>query len=140
MRFYEVRRTISAPPDVVWGILTDAERLVAADVGIARIDGRIQEGSRFTLWSDAVPGRGFRTRVARLDPPLHMEWVGGLPAGLFRGRRVFELVPRGQSTDFSMREEFTGALLPVIWRTMPDLQPSFDTFASGLARASEETP
>ena len=28
-------------------------------------------------------------------------------------------------------------MLPLIWRSMPDLQPSFNTFAEGLARATE---
>ena len=31
-----------------------------------------------------------------------------------------------------MREEYTGPLLPLIWRSMPDLQPSFDRLARGL--------
>ncbi len=36
-----------------------------------------------------------------------------------------------------MREEYTGPLLPLIWRSMPDLGPSFEQFASGLkARAA----
>jgi hypothetical protein len=56
---------------------------------------------------------------------------------LFRGVRTFTLTATGGGTDFVMREEFTGLLLPLIWRSMPDLQPSFDTFADGLARATE---
>jgi hypothetical protein len=31
-----------------------------------------------------------------------------------------------------MREEFTGLMLPMIWKSMPDLGPSFEQFASGL--------
>jgi hypothetical protein len=37
-----------------------------------------------------------------------------------------------------MREEYTGPLLPLIWRSMPDLQPSFDTFAAGLKAKAEQ--
>ncbi len=138
MRFYEVRRHLDAPPATVWETLTDAERLVAADTGITRIDGVIAAGSTFTLWSEAVPQRGFKTRVAELAAPERMVWAGGLPGGLFRGVRTFTLTPVQDGTEFHMREEFTGPLLPLVWRTMPDLQPSFEAFASGLARATEE--
>lgn len=138
MRSYEVRRHIAAEPAVVWATLTDGDTLVAAGTGIQRIDGVIASGATFTLWSAAAPGRGFRTTVTATDPPHRMVWRGGLPAGLFRGVRTFTLAPVDGGTDFTMREEFSGPLLPVVWRTMPDLQPSFDAFAEALARTSED--
>jgi len=36
-----------------------------------------------------------------------------------------------------MREEYTGPLLPLIWRSMPDLGPSFQRFARGLKQRVE---
>ena len=139
MRSYEVRRHIAAVPAVVWAALADGDRLIAADTGIQRIDGRIEPGGTFTLWSEAVPDRGFKTRVTEMEAPHRMVWEGGLPAGLFRGVRSFTLTPAAAGTDFVMREEFTGPMLPLIWPSMPDLQSSFDTFAEGLARTTEET-
>ena len=38
-----------------------------------------------------------------------------------------------------MREQFSGPLLPLISRSMPDLQPSFDQFARGLKTRVEGT-
>ena len=38
---------------------------------------------------------------------------------------------------FRMREEYSGALLPLIWRSMPDLGPSFQRFATGLKQRVE---
>jgi hypothetical protein len=140
MRSYEVRRHIAAEPALVWATLTDADRLVAAGTGILRIDGRIEPGSTFTVWSQAVPDRGFKTRVSQMTAPHRMVWEGGLPAGLFRGVRTFTLTAADGGTEFVMREEFTGPMLPLIWRSMPDLQPSFDAFADGLARETEPTP
>ena len=61
-----------------------------------------------------------------------MEWSGGMPLGLFRGVRTHTLTPDGDGTAFTMREEYSGPLLGAISRSMPDLQPSFDTFAAGL--------
>jgi hypothetical protein len=137
MKYYEVQRHIAAEPAAVWAILTNADRLVASRTGIRRIDGLIELGSTFTLWSEAMPGRGFKTRVPTMEPPHRMVWEGGLPAGLFRGVRTFALTAANGSTDFAMREEFTGPLLPLIWRSMPDLQRSFELFANGLASATE---
>ena len=37
-----------------------------------------------------------------------------------------------------MREEYRGPLLPLIWRSMPDLGPSFEQFARGLKRRAED--
>ena len=62
-----------------------------------------------------------------------------MPLGLFKGVRTFSLEPQdGGGTRFHMREEYTGPLLPVIWRTMPDLGPSFQQFARGLKARAEE--
>jgi hypothetical protein len=55
-----------------------------------------------------------------------------MPLGLFKGVRTYRVLPEGDRTRFTMREEYTGPLLPLIWRSMPDLQPSFDKFARGL--------
>jgi hypothetical protein len=65
-------------------------------------------------------------------------WGGGMPLGLFKGQRTFALRPSGNGgVEFSMREEFTGLLSPLIGRSIPDLQPAFDEFASDLKRAAE---
>jgi len=36
-----------------------------------------------------------------------------------------------------MREEFTGPMLPLIWRSMPDFSQALDQFAQGLKRRAE---
>ena len=51
--------------------------------------------------------------------------------------RTYTLTPEGGGSRFRMREEYTGPLLGLIWRSMPDLQPSFDRFAAGLKRRVE---
>jgi hypothetical protein len=61
-----------------------------------------------------------------------------MPLGLFKGVRTFSLSPEGNgTTTFTMREEFTGPMLPLIWRSMPDLQPTFQQFANGLKQRAE---
>ena len=90
------------------------------------------------MFSKISPGRAFPVKVA-LEPPTRMTWVGGMPFGLFKGVRTFTLTPEGdRTTRFHMREEFTGPLLSMIWRSMPDLTPSFEQFADGLKAAAEK--
>ena len=51
---------------------------------------------------------------------------------------MFLLTPAATGeVEFSMREEYTGLLVPLIARSIPDLQPAFDEFARDLKRAAE---
>ncbi len=67
-----------------------------------------------------------------------MIWAGGMPFGLFKGTRVYELsVPAASSSIFTMRENYTGPLAGLIGKSIPDLQPAFDEFAHCLKREAE---
>ena len=87
--------------------------------------------------SKAAPGRAFPVKVTEFEPRRRLVFSGGMPLGLFKGVRTYTLTPRGGGTDFHMREEYTGPLLGMMWRSMPNLQPSFDQFAAGLKRRVE---
>jgi hypothetical protein len=138
VKAYEASATIDASPDAVWAILADARGYTKWDSGVERLEGEIAPGARLKVFSAANPGRGFPVKVTELAPPRSMTWTGGMPLGLFRGVRTFALTPEdGGGTRFTMREEYTGPLLPLIWRSMPDLQPSFDQFARGLKARAE---
>ena len=84
------------------------------------------------MFSEVDPGRGHPVKVTEVAPGRGMTWQGGMPLGLFKGVRTYRLAPDGDATRFTMREEFTGPMLPLISRSMPDFQPSFEKFASGL--------
>lgn len=136
MKFIEVNRTISASPATVWSFLSDPQALASADTGITRIDGQFTQGQKFVLRADVAP-RDFKITMSEFDPDRSMVWESGMPFGLFKGVRRFSLTPDGTSTNFRMREEFTGLLLPLIWKSMPDLQPSFDRFVDAIKQLSE---
>lgn len=138
MKFYEASSTINASPQTIWAILTDASGYTSWDSGVERVTGRIAPGESITVVSKANPGRSFPVKVAEFRPGERMVWSGGMPLGLFKGVRTFTLAPAGNgATRFSLREEYTGPLLAVIWRSMPDLGPSFQQFASGLKARAE---
>jgi hypothetical protein len=61
-----------------------------------------------------------------------------MPLGLFQANRTFTVEPLDSNrVKFSMREEFSGPLLPLIGRSIPDLNPVFDTFAAALKKRAE---
>ena len=66
-----------------------------------------------------------------------MVWSGGMPLGLFKGVRTFSLSPEGGATRLTVREEYTGPLLGMISKSMPDLGPSFNQFVAGLKSRAE---
>ncbi len=139
MLFFEIRQAIDASPDRVWANLVDAGKIVEGGLGVTRIEGRIGPGEQIKLWTEAAPGRAFALRVSVWQPSRRMVWEGGMPLGLFRGVRQFNLSEAGAGTLFHMREEYSGPLAGLIGKSLPDLNPSFAAFASGLQRLSERT-
>jgi hypothetical protein len=137
MRHYESTALIDASPEAVWAVLTDASAYAGWDSGVVRVEGRIAPQEKIKVVSEANPKRAFGVTVTEFSPGERMVWSGGIPLGLFRGVRTFTLTPEGGSTRFAMREEYTGPMLPLVWRSMPDLQPSFEQFASGLKQRAE---
>jgi hypothetical protein len=137
MRHYESTALISAPPETVWALVTDAPGYADWDSGVVRVEGKIAPGEKIKVVSEANPKRAFPVKVTEFVQPSAMTWSGGMPLGLFKGVRTFRLSPEDGATRFVMREEYTGPMLPLIWRSMPDLQPSFEQFANGLKARAE---
>jgi len=138
MKFYDVTEEIDAPPEKVWGILTDGDSYSQWDNGIDKLEGRIAPGETIKLYVKVNPGRAFPLKVTEFTPAKRLVYSGGMPLGLFKGVRTYTLTPEGNgSTKFHMREEYTGPLLPMIWPSIPDLGPSFQQFAKGLKARAE---
>jgi hypothetical protein len=133
MRCYEASSTIFAGPEAVWADLSDGASWSAWDSGVDEVEGRIEPGATIKVRSQVAPGRTYPLKVVTFEPPVRLRFSGGMPFGLFRGVRTYDLSPQeGGVTTFHVREEYTGPLLPLIWRSMPDLGPSFERFAKGL--------
>jgi hypothetical protein len=137
LKSYEASADIKASPEQVWAVLTDAAGYSRWDSGVVRVEGTIAPGNTIKVFSSVSPNRAFPVKVSEFRPVQAMRWSGGMPLGLFKGVRTFRLTPNGGTTRFEMREEFTGPMLPLIWRSMPDLGPSFAQFATGLKARAE---
>ena len=139
MKFYEASVQIAAPSERVWAILMDGAGYARWDSGVERVEGTIGKGETIKVFSKVSPGRAFPVKVSELVPSQRMIWSGGMPLGLFKGVRTFTLTDQGAGTTrFDMREEFSGPMLPLIWKSMPDLGPSFQQFANGLKVRAEQ--
>lgn len=138
MTTYAVTRTISANPQAVWNLLTDADAYPEWNPAVLDIKGRIAEGERIRLTSIVNPKREFKLNVSDMRPPKSMVWSDGMPLGLFKGVRTFVISPTEDGgSDFRMEEVYSGLLAPLITKSIPDMTNSFEQFADGLKAAAE---
>jgi hypothetical protein len=138
MKSFNATCQIDAPSARVWAVLTDLQAWPKWNTTVPKAEGSIALGNTVTVYTTASPGRAFPVKVAELTAPSKMVWVGGMPLGLFVGRRTYALSESAPGkTTFTMNEEFTGLLAPLITKSIPDLQPIFTEFATCLKRACE---
>lgn len=141
MLSYEASVQINASPDKVWERLIDAQGFMNWDPDVIRIEGNIALGEKITVYTKISPDRAFPVEVVEFIPNKKMVWASGMPLGLFKGQRTFTLSPldNGQ-TQYHVIEQFSGLLLPLIGRTIPDLSEPFQRHANALKVAAESTP
>jgi hypothetical protein len=140
MKEFSVKVNIKAAPEIIWNILTNAPGWLEWNTTVSRIEGKIAPGEKVTVYSKVNPGRAFPLRVSEFKPPKRMIWSDGSPL-FFKGERSYNLTTQSDgSTDFEMREVFSGLMAGLITRTIPDLQPSFHEFAAALKNRAESNP
>ena len=137
MKAYDATAEIKASPETIWAILTDAP------------------GERIKVLSKANPGRAFPVKVTEFAPGQRMtcgtrkapsqlvlrdEWrtiLGFGVLGVATASTMYYLAVDRLPVAVALLIEYTGPLLPMIWRSMPDLGPSFRQFANGLKQRAE---
>jgi uncharacterized protein YndB with AHSA1/START domain len=137
MRAYQATSLIQASPEQIWRVLCDVARWPDWDSGVSRVEGDMALGEKLSISVEANPGRVFPVEVVTLREPEEIVLRGGMPLGLFTGLRTYTLDPSGAGTRFTMREVYSGPLAGVIFRSIPDLGPSFQQFADGLRQQAE---
>jgi len=138
MKKYQAATKITAPPQKIWDILVDATSYPAWDPGMVRVEGRLALGEKVKFFTKFSPDQAFAVKVTAFEPGKKMVLTGGLPLGLFKSERTHTLTPAeaGQTT-FHTEEIFSGLLLPIFGRSLPDLTTSFEAFAAGLKQRAE---
>ena len=132
---------IDASPDEVWSVLGDGASYDQWNPEIVKVDGTLAAGrtvkAHVKLGSGAV--RTVPQRVTQFNAPTHMEWVGGLPLGLFIGRRIYTVTPKGGGSEFQLRVQMSGLLSGLILKSVGDRQPELDSFSHALKRRVEDS-
>jgi hypothetical protein len=132
-----ITTTIHASPERIWALLTDAPAFPRWNSTVTSIEGQIAEGQTLTLKVPTAPTRVFKPKVSNVQPGRSMVWSDGM-APMFKGVRTFTLTPNADgSTEFSMKEEFSGLMLPMIRGSLPDFAPVFEAYADDLKSAAE---
>lgn len=135
-RTVRVQAEISASPERIWALLTDAAGMSRWNSTVSAIDGEIALDQKLAIRVPISP-RTFTPTVTVFDPPKRMIWQDGI-ASVFRGRRTFEIEPLATgSSRFVMTETFSGVLMPMIGPSLPDFAPVFAHYAADLKRAAE---
>ena len=137
MKSFQVSIRIRCTPENIWRILTDAPAWTQWNPSVIKIEGRIAAGEKVKVWPKVNPDRAFPVTVSEFTPNTRMVWTGGLPLGLFKGERTYTIKPAGGEVEFTMKEVSSGLLAPLIGKSIPDLQPSFDEFAAALKKHAE---
>jgi uncharacterized protein YndB with AHSA1/START domain len=125
MRSHEATTLIDAAPERVWPVLTDIGAWSSWGSGVTSVDGRLALGEKLSITVEANPRRAFPVKVVTISEPDRIVFRGGLPLGLFVGERTYTLQREGAATRFTMREQYSGPLAGVIFKSIPDLSPSF---------------
>jgi hypothetical protein len=138
MKVYSATTSINASPETIWKIITDAPGYPSWDPWALRIEGKIAPGETVTAYTKLAPKQAFPAKVTEFVPNQSMAWTGGMPLGLFKGVRTFTLNPKGNGVvEFTVREEFSGPLLPLFAGSLPDMTKPFEDFTAGLKAKAE---
>ncbi len=134
---YAITATIQATPKRIWALLTDAGGFPKWNSTVTSIEGKIANGETLKLKVPIAKERVFKPKVSAWEPERSMVWSDGM-APMFKGVRTFLLTPNADgSTEFFMKEEYSGLMLPMIKGSLPDFTPVFETYAADLKRAAE---
>ncbi len=138
MKKYHASDTINAPAEKVWKILADANGYPAWDLSMDHIEGKLAWGETVKFFTK-LSAQAFPVKVTSFEPNRKMVLTGGMPLGLFKSERTHSLTAnRDGTTTFHTEEIFSGLLLPVFGKNIPDLTENFKNFVAALKKYAEK--
>ena len=136
-----VTTEIAAPVERVWALLIDAGGMTRWNSTLTSIEGPIELGGTVVMQVPEAPGMSFKPKVVRFEANREMEWRQGT-SRMFLGVRTYTVsaAPGSSTTRFEMTERFSGLLLPMIGRRLPEFGPIFHRYATDLKAEAERSP
>src|SRR5262252_7714457 len=139
MHEFVTRATIRATPEIVWQVLTDGPRYAEWNPEVVGIEGRMAPNERILARVKVGHGaiRSVPLQVTAFEASSRMEWTGGLPFGLFTGRRIFTFCHEAGAAEFSMLVQMSGLLAGLMVKAVGDRQAEIDGFSKALKARAE---
>ena len=138
MKTYSASTTINASAESIWKILTDAKGYPTWDLSMDHIEGTLAQGETVKFFT-RLSAQAFPVRVTTFEPNKKMVLTGGMPFGLFKTERTHTLdLNQDGTVTFKTVEIFSGLLLPVFGKNIPDLTENFENFAAALKAHAEK--
>lgn len=132
---------ISAPPAVVWKVLTDFERYPEWNPFLVAVRGSLTVGSELRIAVSPPESREYHLlpKVVTCEPERELRWRGKWGANfLFRGEHFFRLVPVGEDrTRVVHGEDFGGVLVRFLGRKLTLIARGFVFMNQALKRRVE---
>lgn len=139
MKKYTASISINAPAETIWKILADASSYPNWDLSMDHIEGRLALGETVKFFT-RLSAQAFPVKVTAFEPDKKMVLTGGMPLGLFKSERTHTLTAnKDGTTTYKTEEIFSGLLLPVFGKNIPDLTENFRNFATALKKQAEKT-
>lgn len=133
---YSMKTKLEAPIDRVWSHISDRDKLLEWDSMLMELDGEIKKGSQIKLRSKLSPNQQFKLKVSEYRPPNQMVWESGFWP-MFKGVRSYRLEEQEGGTLLSLEESFSGLMLPLIKKKLPDCETIFGTYVKDLKKQLE---
>ncbi len=138
MKKYSASIVIRASVEKVWGILNDANNYPTWDLSMDHIKGKLALGETVKFFTK-LSAQAFPVKVTAFESNRKMVLTGGMPLGLFKSERTHTLTAnKDGTTTFHTEEIFSGLLLPVFGKNIPDLTENFKNFAAALKKQAEK--
>ena len=138
MKIFEASTSINANPETIWNVLADPSGYPDWDPAMDHIEGKLALGETVRFFTK-LSAQAFPVKVTAFEPGVKMVLTGGMPFGLFKSERTHTLTSGNDGqTIFHTQEIFSGLLLPVFGKNLPDLTENFKGFAAALKKQAEK--
>lgn len=119
-RSIETSVHIDGSPEEVWADLTDFHSYSAWNPFILEASGQPSTGEALKLtMKSGERTMEFAPVVTTAEAPSSLEWLGAMGTGaIFDGRHRFEVLEQGRGSRLVQSEEFSGFLVPFVWRSI----------------------
>jgi hypothetical protein len=141
MKRIETVVEIAAPASVVWRELSAVAAYASWNPFITRFEGEVRAGTQVEVRIEPPGGRPmtFQPTITDVQDGTRLEWLGKLVVpGVFDGRHSFhvEHIAPDRSR-LTQVEEFSGALVPFMPKTLEKTRQGFDAMNEALRLRAE---